>query len=96
MIKYVWVDDRITGKRAYQVYIEDLQKLLDSLNAVIYYKKVFYERLEDIPLKVEHEQICRYGLPTNSYITMAPTITIVPKGTTIRKWYIFEEFVFPK
>lgn len=98
MIKEVLVDDRITRKRDYYVDVENLQELLDSLNAVIYYKMAFYERVEDVPFEVERERICRYGFATNSYITMTPYITIVPKGTTIyvKPWSGSDEFVFPK
>ena len=99
----VWVDSRVkgVGKSWYyggadEMTLDELQQAMDEHNACAFYKDKFYDNVEEIPLVMKRIQIETYGMPTNMSISENPTVTVVPKGTTLYEGYCSRHFVFPK
>ena len=62
----------------------------------VFYNDIFYDNVKDIPLVKELRYIEEFGMPTNLTISTDPTVTVVPKGTTLYIGYCSRRFVFPK
>ena len=103
MANLVWVDSRVkgVGKSWYyggadQMTLDELQQAIDEHNACVFYNDIFYDNVKDIPLVKELRYIEEFGMPTNLTISTDPTVTVVPKGTTLYIGYCSRRFVFPK
>lgn len=88
--KNVWVDSRTIGVGSSWYYgghdemtLDELQSFLDKCNAVVVYDDVFYDKVNDIPLKQRHISMDEFGMPTGMCITVNPMVIVVPRGTTI-------------
>lgn len=99
--KYIWVDSRVEGVGSSWYYggqdqmtPDELQAFLTKYNAVAFYKGNFYDNVKDIPLGYERQEYDTYGMPSGRYTTVTPTVTVVPKGTTLDN--NFHRFNFPE
>lgn len=101
---HIWVDSRVKGigmswyrGGADEMTPSQLQALLDEKNACAYYKGSFYDKVGDIPFKQRIRTIETFGMPTNGRIAENPSVTVVPKGTTLETSpYFSDRFVFPR
>ena len=76
--------------------LEEIETFLKEHNAVVCYKGQFYDSVYDVPFVQEYSTSFTYCFATGS-ISVAPTIDLVPKGTTIH-WYSHGSgcFVYPE
>ena len=100
----IWVDSRVKGIGMSwyrgghdEMTPEQLQPLLDEMNACAYYDGSFYDKVSDIPFTPRILAVETFGMPTGRSIQMNPSVTVVPKGTTMdTNPYFSNRFVFPR
>ena len=101
----IWVDSRVKGIGMSwyrgghdEMTPAELQTLLDEKDACIFYDGKFYDNVSEAPLKPRRIAIETFGMPTNRSITQNPSVTVVPKGTTleISPYLSSIRFVFPR
>lgn len=89
-LTHIYLDERVNNSKIHEVTIEELNKFLEENNAQICYQKgygepyKFFDRFEDVELN-KFDAFC------------TPTITVVPKGTSVWRFWGCEnvQFVFP-
>ena len=103
MTNRVWVDSRVkgVGKSWYyggadEMTLDELQCALNEHNACVFYKDKFYDNVKDIPLVEDRYCLEEFGMPTIHTVSTAPSVTVVPKGTTLEVRYYSKCFIFPK
>lgn len=76
--------------------LHEIENYLKEHNGIIRYRGNFYESVYDVPFVREFSTCYTYCFPTGSF-PVAPTIHIVPKGTTMEVSFCGQSrYVFPK
>ena len=89
----VWGDFRMMPERDRYLTLDNLKELADKYGCVFCYRKEIYDDAEKIPFVREYSTTYTYCFPTGS-VPKTPTVTILPKGTTIEKTYTGYQFNF--